>query len=189
VSDSATSPDFTTGALGTYRWIALYNGDPNNAPVVSGCDDETVSVGQATPSIATMNSGGGPVGAAISDTATVTGGFNPTGTVTFQLYAPGDGSCATPVATFGPIPLTGSPGSAASGAFTTTAVGTYRWVATYSGDDNNVTNDSGCQNELVTITEAPSQTQPPSTTSPPSVPGLPDTGYGGRTVRAARFQT
>ena len=46
---------------------------------------------QATPTIATTPSAGGPVGSTcISDTATVSGGFTPTGNVTFNLFAPGD---------------------------------------------------------------------------------------------------
>lgn len=34
-----------------------------------------------------------------SDSTTVAGGFTPTGSVTFQLYGPGDTTCATPIAT------------------------------------------------------------------------------------------
>ena len=106
---SATSDSFTTARVGTYHWVATYNGDANNTAVSSGCADEPVTITQATPTIATTPSAGGPVGTSISDTATVSGGFNPTGTVTFQLFAPGDTTCTgTPVFT-STNPLSGGP--------------------------------------------------------------------------------
>src|SRR5215475_12938617 len=89
----------------------------------------------ATPSISTNPSAGGPVGSAVSDTATVSGGFNPTGTVTFTLFAPGNPTCAGPPVFTSTNPLTGA--SAVSGSFTPAVAGTYRWVALYSGDANN----------------------------------------------------
>ena len=152
---SAASGPFTPTAVGTYRWVATYNGDTNNAPVGSGCADEPVIITQATPTITTTASAGGPVGTSISDTATVSGGLNPTGTVTFQLFPPGDTTCATaPVFTSPNNPLSGTPPSATSGSFTPTAVGTYRWVATYGGDANNAQVSSGCAAEPVVISQA-----------------------------------
>ena len=106
------------------------------------------------PTIATTPSAGGPVGTSVSDTATVTGGVTPTGTVTFHAVPAGDTTCTgTPVFT-STNPLSGSPLSATSGSFTTTAVGTYHWVATYNGDANNAAVSSGCAAEPVTITQA-----------------------------------
>ena len=84
----------------------------------------------------------------------MSGGFNPTGTVTFKLFAPGDATCTgTPVFTSTDSRSAG-PASATSGPFTTTAVGTYHWVATYNGDANNTTVSSGCGDEPVTIAQA-----------------------------------
>ena len=147
-------PLFATTTVGTYHWVATYNGDANNTTVSSACAAEPVTITQATPAIATTPSAGGPVGTSISDTATVSGGFNPTGTVTFNLFPPTDATCAgTPVFTSTNRPLSG--GSATSAPpFTTTAVGTYHWVATYNGDANNTTVSSGCTAEPVTITQA-----------------------------------
>ena len=79
--------------MGTYHWVATYNGDANNTTVSSACTAEPVVITQATPTIATTPSAGGPVGTSISDTATVSGGFNPTGTVTFDLFAPATPTC------------------------------------------------------------------------------------------------
>ncbi len=150
---SATSGAFPTTAVGTYQWVATYNGDANNNTVTSVCGDEPVVITQATPTIATTPSAGGPVGTSISDTATVSGGFNPTGTVTFHLFAPTSPTCTgDPVFTSPNDPLSG--GSATSGAFPTTAVGTYHWTATYNGDTNNAAITSGCTAEPVVITQA-----------------------------------
>ena len=150
---TATSGSFPTTAAGIYHWVAIYNGDTNNTTVSSDCAAEPVTIAQATPAIATTPSAGGAVGTSISDTATVTGGLNPTGTVTFNLFGPGDPTCSgAPLSTFPSNPLSG--GSATSGSITTVAVGTYHWVATYNGDANNTTVSSACADEPVTITQA-----------------------------------
>ena len=138
--------------MGTYRWVATYNGDANNTAVSSGCTDEPVTTTQATPAISTTPSAEGPVGTPISDTATVTGGFNPTGTVTFNLFPPGNTTCTGTPAFTSTNPLSG--GSATSGSFVTTAVDTYHWVATYNGDANNAAVSSDCTDEPVTISQA-----------------------------------
>jgi hypothetical protein len=91
-----------------------------------------------------------PAGGVVSDIATISGGFNPAGSVTFQLFAPGDTSCATPIATRTDT-LSGS-GTAASGNVTIGAAGTYRWVADYSGDVNNNSVTSPCGDEQVVVT-------------------------------------
>ncbi len=151
---SASSGSFTATAVGTYHWVATYNGDDNNAAVSSACADEPVTIGQATPTIATTPSAGGPLGTSISDTAAVSGGDNPTGNVTFTLFPPGNTTCTEPpVFTSPDHPLSG--GSATSGSFTTAAVGTYHWVATYNGDADNITVSSGCTDEPVIIGGAP----------------------------------
>src|SRR2546428_319167 len=38
---------------GTYYWVATYSGDPNNKEAVSGCADEPVKIGPATPKVET----------------------------------------------------------------------------------------------------------------------------------------
>jgi hypothetical protein len=117
-------------------------------------DTNTVSTcanagGLAGPSITTTPSGSVPVGGNISDSATVIGGASPTGSVKFELFGPGDDTCATPIATR-TGPLTG--GTATSGDVTATTQGTYNWVATYSGDANNSPAISHCGAEEVRVT-------------------------------------
>ena len=150
---TATSGSFTPTSPGTYRWTAVYNGDANNEPATSPCNapNESATIGSASPTIATHASAGGPIGTAVTDTATLTGGFNPTGTVTFRLFS--NSTCSTEVFT-STNPLTG--GTTTSGSFTPTAPGTYFWTAVYNGDANNNTATSPCQapNESVTITKA-----------------------------------
>jgi uncharacterized repeat protein (TIGR01451 family) len=151
-SGQATSPAFTTAAVGTYRWVASYSGDANNSSVSGACNDtdEFSLTKKDTPSLATQGSNRvteQTIGGTITDTATVSGGFNPTGSVTFRVYAPGDTTCATPLdwgagVTSQTVSL--ASGQATSPAFTTTAVGTYRWVASYSGDANNNTVSGAC---------------------------------------------
>jgi len=106
---------FTPTTAGTYRWIATYSGDAKNLGSHGDCNDtgETDTVNKLTPSISTVASAGITIGGSVSDTATVTGGSSPTGTVTFNLYGPDDATCANPaVFTSANRPLTG--GSATS---------------------------------------------------------------------------
>src|SRR5262249_12062890 len=90
------------------------------------------------------------VGSSIADKATVTGGFNPAGTVTFTLYNNATAS-GTPLFT-DTEPLAG--GAATSAGYTATAAGTDYWVATYNGDANNNSVTGGAAAEPVTVTRA-----------------------------------
>jgi hypothetical protein len=156
----AQSSSFTPIAVGTYRWVATYDGDVNNASVSGACGDatETRAVSQATPTITTQASANIVLGSGqLSDQATVSGLVNPSGpqTVTFRLFGPADPTCAsTPVFT-SMAALIG--GTAQSASFTPTVAGTYRWVATYSGDVNNVSVSGTCGDpgENATVTAAP----------------------------------
>lgn len=150
-----TSGNYATSAVGDYRWIAHYSGDANNKSVDTACNDsnESSATNKATPEISTTPSGGGVVGIKIHDIANITGGFNPTGTVTFNLYDVSDSSCAsTPVFSDPNKPLSSS--TATSGDFTTAKAGIYHWKATYNGDSNNNSVTSACSAEAVTIEKA-----------------------------------
>jgi hypothetical protein len=146
---TANSGIVAAGGVGTYRWTANYPGDAHNNAASSPCGSETVVVVKATPTLATHPSGSVPAGGNTSDTATISGGFQPTGTVTFRLYAPGDATCQNAIATR-TATLTG--GSAATGDVPVGAAGTYNWVASYSGDANNNAVTGQCGDEPVVVT-------------------------------------
>ena len=104
----------------------------------------------ATPAISTLASPSVPAGGLISDSATLTGGFAPTGTVTFTLYGPGDVTCSNALwSTTVPV---GAGGVSHSGDVEVGAAGTYNWVAVYSGDLANLPVSSLCGSEPVVIT-------------------------------------
>ncbi|HEV2034199.1 MAG TPA: Ig-like domain-containing protein, partial [Candidatus Dormibacteraeota bacterium] len=96
---NAFSRPFTPLVAGTYRWLAVYGGDPNNNGGTSLCTDATeVSVvTRANPTISTSATASALTGGNIRDTATLAGGFAPTGSITFSLYGPADTTCAAPL--------------------------------------------------------------------------------------------
>src|SRR5207249_3528478 len=74
---------------GTYYWVATYSGEANNKEAVSGCADEPVKIGPATPSIETVQDpASGTVGGTFKDTAKLSGlfGAHAGGTVSFKLF-------------------------------------------------------------------------------------------------------
>jgi hypothetical protein len=137
---------YTGTALGSDTITACY--EPSGPPCLA-LDSATTTWVKANPSISTTAATPVPAGGNVSDTATVSGGWYPGGSVTFQMFAPGDPTCATPIATeTGPV----SGGSASSGNVAAGGAGTYNWVATYSGDPNNNPVTSPCGSEPVIIT-------------------------------------
>ncbi len=169
---TATSSSFTPTAAGIYHWVAEYSGDPNNNPVSGLCSDpeEDVVVQAAQPTLTTdATPDTATVGQPLSDIATVTGRVNPTGgnTVTFRLFS--DAVCTAQV--FTSTNALSAGGTATSDAFTPTQPGTYRWVATYSGDPNNNPASGLCSDpeEDVVVTPA-SSIQVDKTASPLSRP-------------------
>ena len=102
----------------------------------------------------------------------MSGGFGPTGTVTFQLFGPADPACAgTPIATFPDVALID--GTATSPPVITEVVGTHRWVATYNGDVNNVPVTGSCDDPAEQTTVVAPAVPPDPGTNPP------DTGPSG----------
>ena len=109
-----------------------------------------------TPTLTTSASAGVVIGAQVHDTATLSNGSAPTGSITFKLYGPNDSTCAnTPAFTSSAVSVSGN-GSYDSPNFTPTAAGTYRWTASYSGDSNNNAVPTACNdaNESVVVSAA-----------------------------------
>jgi hypothetical protein len=175
VGGTATSAGYTTTATGTDYWVATYTGDANNTAVSSSVASEPVTVSPASPML-TTTAGGTVVlgsGATLTDTATLSGGFSPTGSLTFTLHdssnavvdsetaaVHGNGTYSTPT---GSVPST---------------AGTYQWEASYSGDGNNTPVSSTLGSEPQTVTPASPTlltTPAPSTvTLGPAAPPLQD---------------
>jgi uncharacterized repeat protein (TIGR01451 family) len=139
--------------VGTYTWSASYSGDSlNNGKIDDGTNESVASI-KASPGIATQASvtGNGVVGTdSTSDSATISGGDNPGGTIQFSITAPD--STTTNVG--GPVTVNGDGSYPAPSSVPLTEVGTYTWSASYSGDSlNNGKVDDGT-NESVTSTKA-----------------------------------
>jgi uncharacterized protein affecting Mg2+/Co2+ transport len=151
---SATSDPYTTDTVGDYHWIATYLGNASDTSVNGACGDEgeTSHVNKAKPTLSTQASATTELGHPISDTAHLSGGYHPTGTVSFTVYGPNDPNCSGAGVDIGSGTVDGN-GDADSPEYTPTAPGTYRFVASYSGDDNNESADGHCNdaNEAVNV--------------------------------------
>ncbi len=132
------------------RFIAS-DGGGSTAPSASSLN----STAPAAPTPVTTAGGTAP----LTDSATLTGGYSPIGTITFYLFAPGATS-TTPLSSAvytDTVTVTGNNTYTTAmgtkpGGYTPTATGTYEWVAVYSGDCNNsgVTSGFGSEPEKVT---------------------------------------
>jgi len=135
--------------VGTYTWHAVYSGDSlNNGAQDNGANESVTSI-PASPTLVTNASttGNGVVGTDTTcDSATLSGSFNGTGTITFTLTAPD--SSTSQVGS--PVAVTGDGTYDSPSCPLLTQVGTYTWHAVYSGDSlNNGAEDNGA-NESVT---------------------------------------
>ncbi len=124
------------------------------------------------------------VGSPITDTAVLTGTTHTVtpvapqaavagkagGTITFNLYGPGNTTCTSPAIYTSPAITVNGNGTYGPTSFTPTqGPGTYRWIATYSGDatNNGATELCGAAGETSTVSAAPvtAATNAPTSTS------------------------
>ncbi len=183
-----TSGAYTTTAAGSIYWIASYSGDDSNTSAAGECGDdgETSVVDKEDPAIVTQASGPVTVGDTVNDTATLSGGFAPTGSITFYAFdslaacqadegdadgLSGDGAVFTDT-----VSVDGN-GPYVSGDYTTTAAVDIYWVASYSGDGNNLPASGACgdENETSVVDKA----QPDLDTTPRLLPNDTATLSGG----------
>jgi hypothetical protein len=158
----------TITAAGKYCWrgdfVHTTAGVPDATDASTG---ECFTVNPVQPTMTTnATSGSVTLGTPISDTATLagtankpgTGGtapINPTtpggaagGTITFTAYGPDDATCSgTAAFTSSAIAVSGDGASYGSGNFTPTKAGTYRWIASYTGDSPNTLPKMGACND------------------------------------------
>ena len=184
---STPSDAYLPTATGTYEWVAVYSGDANNNTVTSPFGSEPWTVGTQSPMI-TTNAGGAIVlgsGNALTDSATLSNGAAPTGTITFYLFAPTVTPNATDsnnvysdvVTVSGNSTYTTSQGSNPGG-YVPTVTGTYQWVAVYSGDGNNDATASNFGDEP--------ETASPATPTIKTTPGG-TVSVGNITINGAKF--
>ena len=123
---------------GTYQWDAAYSGDANNNTASDiGLPAEQVLVTKTSPAITTAPGRTVVTGSALSDSAQLTSGASPTGTITFSLYDPhGHVVYTDHVTVSGNGSYTTATGDHPGG-FIPAVAGTYQWVAAYSGDSRN----------------------------------------------------
>jgi len=166
-----TSPSTTPSGAGSYVWVASYSGDSNNVGLSNGCAEttETVTVGPTTPALTTTATPSTvTIGQPVADVAHLSGGLNPTGTITFNLYGPTPTDCTgTPVASV--TTTVNGDGDYTSPTTTPTVAGSYVWVASYTGDTNNVPLQNGCAEATETVTVAPATPTLTTTATPPTV--------------------
>jgi hypothetical protein len=153
--------DVDTGAPGTQTFAnaRIQSRDTAAGITVSNAPHQEITVHQAVPSLTTHASASSvSPNQPFTDTATVgpvSGGPTPTGSVVFDLHAANDPTCDNaPIAT-STTGLVG--GTATSAPFSQASPGTYRFVATYSGDANYVGKASGCA-DAVNVVAAPAPT-------------------------------
>jgi hypothetical protein len=151
------SDALTAGAAaGTYTWSATYNGDDNNltAQDQGGTAEQTIVTVILHPSLVTTASSAltlGTTAPTLSDSAVLSGGGNPTGTITFTLTGPGGFSFTQTDTVNGNGTYTASDMLPTTG----TVAGTYTWSAHYSGNGTNTSaDDQGGTGEQTVVSPA-----------------------------------
>jgi len=177
VSNATTFPILSNSAqltsAGGYCWRGEFtsgtSGVPNATDATLG---ECFTVNPVVPFVPTQASADVQLGNPVSDLVNLNGTANQPGspvingplgapaggTITFRLFGPNDTSCANPpVFTSAAIPVSGD-ALYFSGNFTPTQVGTYRWIASYSGNSPNTLATTGvcnAANESVVVNATP----------------------------------
>jgi hypothetical protein len=180
-----SSPATLTSA-GRYCWRGEFDSATTGLPdAADASEGECFVVNPVLPSIPTQASPDVLVGNPISDTTFLTGtasqpgspiingplGAPAAGLITFQLFGPNDATCSgTPVFTSAPVPVAGD-GPYTSGNFIPTEAGTYRWVASYSGNAPNTLGLNGvcnAANENVVVSPKQPSIATVATAPPPN---------------------
>ena len=147
------SNPLTFAHAGTFFWQAVYSGDANNKGATSVCTSEPLVINPNKPSMVTAQH------VIPNDDATISGTTqNAGGSITFNLYSPGNATCTGPADFTQTVPVSGSATYSTTntgpGAFIASAQGTWRWQVIYSGDADNVGTASACGVENFTITNS-----------------------------------
>jgi hypothetical protein len=131
-------------SAGAFSWNAVYSGDANNNGATSPC--EPLTVNKATAAITTTLSATTiSVGQSVTDSAALTGSFQASGSVNYNLFV-GSGTCTGTSSTVSTVTVTaGVVPNSRSVLFNATNAGGYSFQAVYSGDANNNGSTSPCE--------------------------------------------
>ena len=163
--DSAVGPallEYASGATGNVAPIATIDGslttfvEPEGAFVTGAPITSSASLTSAASASSIS------LGASTHDTATLSGGTTPTGSIIFKLFGPSDPTCSAAPAYTSPVSTVSGDGAYVSPSFMPTAKGTYSWVDLYSGDTKNSPVSTACGDPAETVTVTGSTTTPTS---------------------------
>jgi hypothetical protein len=159
VPNSLPSDPLTAGG---FSYIASYSGDSNYNPFIGSVEPFTVTV--AAPFFNTYPGSGAVLGSGnkLTDSALLSSGFTPGGTITFYLFAPGvtanvmlSNNVYSDVVTVNGNGMYTTGMGSNPGGYLPTAAGTYHWVVDYSGDTHNTPGSSAFGSESETATLPP----------------------------------
>ena len=155
----------SSSIVGTFSGPSTFEVDGHRFQI-SYADPTKVTLTAVRANATVAGNASGPVmlGGQVSDTATLSGGVQPGGQMTFRLYGPDDANCSGPPVFTDTKAVSGN-GSYSSASFTPSQPGTYRWTASYEGDEDNDATATGCgdASQSVTVSAEP---QPQSEPAP-----------------------
>jgi sugar lactone lactonase YvrE len=157
VTDSASTVgpallEYASGATGNVAPIATIDGslttfvEPEGAFVTGPPVTSSASLTSAASASSIS------LGASAHDTATLSGGTTPTGSIIFKLFGPSDPTCSAAPAYTSPLSTVTGDGPYVSPSFTPIADGTYSWVDLYSGDAKNTPVSTACGDPAESLT-------------------------------------
>ncbi len=153
--DTQSSPPATCGVAGPHTDAGSYTVTCSTADAryLLTSAPAVLTVFKATTTLIAAASNGGFALTPVTDTASLEG-IHPTGSMKFHLYGAADDACAEPPVFTSTVPVNGN-GGYTSDPFTPLAPGTYRWVASYSGDGNHVVASGVCNDANQSVTVKP----------------------------------
>ncbi len=165
------SPGYTPPGPGNYWWYASFGGDADNQPSYSDCGVAETTVGLTAATITlgvpnTDSTGTAIPSTAISASLAGASGNPPGGAITFWTSGvPGPAPTSCPGSTSwtqlgANVTVSGNTTYYSTSGFTPSDPGEYWWYASYSGDANNASANSGCEETVVQTTENLSVTAP-----------------------------
>ncbi|MGH3053379.1 MAG: hypothetical protein ACRDL7_00185, partial [Gaiellaceae bacterium] len=147
-----SSTDKTTAGDCPETGVVNNTGEVTTSNDGSGESGDHVCVQQSSPAIVTVQDpASGAIGDTYKDSATLSGTVNQTGngSITFKLYPAAD--CGGTVLDTETVSVDDNGTFETPTGVVLTNAGTYYWVASFSGDKNNDSATSGCNDEQVVV--------------------------------------